>query len=628
MKRLTWIGLFVLSIMTVAVGAALAADGAVPERKDIEAKYKWALEDIYPTDQAWEADFQKFQAAIPEIAQYKGKLGESGETLLAALETRDRLGELHGKLFVYASMRYDQDTRVDLYAGMRDRISSLGVQYAQAAAYMEPEILAVPRDALWAMVEKTPGLELYRHYLDDLIRGQAHTLSAEEEELLALSSDVSGTFGKTFGAFHNADLTVYGRMPDEDGNVVDLTKARYSAFQESPDRRVREQSWKLFYAPYEEFGHMMANNMAGNVKSHTFYAKARKYDSALQAALDRNAIPTEVYTNLVKTVRENIEPLHRYVALRKRMLGVDTLQVWDMSAPLVTGTVKDIPFETAEKMVVDGLKPLGPEYLTPFRNAFNAGWIDVYETAGKRSGAYSWGDYDTKPYLLLNYNGTLEDVFTLAHEMGHSMHSYLTRHNQPYVYGDYATFVAEVASTTNEALLIHKMLGETTDHQKRLVLLNHYLEQIRGTFFTQVMFADFELQMHEMVESGKPLTKESLDQLYIDTYKTYFGPSVNVVDLNGATWSRIPHFYYNFYVYQYATSYAAATALSGKILKEGEPAVDRYLAYLKSGSSDYPINVLKKAGVDMTTPQPIVDTINTFSDVLDQMEAELDKSGE
>ncbi len=627
MKKTIWTLLLTAFVLTgAAATAALAAPAAVPQRSGIEAKYKWRLEDIYATNDAWEVDFKLLESRVPELDQYKGKLGESGETLLAALTLRGDLANIYENLFVYAAMRHDEDTRVDLYTSMRDRISSLGTKFSQASAYFEPEILAIPKAELDRMVTGTDGLGVYRHYLDSVSRMAEHTLNTSEEELLASAGNVTGTFGNVFGAFNNADVS-YGTMKDEDGNEVQLTKGRYSLFQESKDRRVREESWKLFYKPYNEFGHTLAANIGGNVKSHEFYAKAHKYDSALQAALYPNAIPTEVYRNLIGTVTANIEPLHRYVALRKRMLGVDTLQVWDMSAPLVEGSMKDIPFEQAKKMVIDGLQDLGPEYLTPFKKAFDEGWVDVYETEGKRSGAYSWGGYSTKPYLLLNYNGTLDNVFTLAHEMGHSMHSYFTRHNQPFIYGDYSTFVAEVASTTNEALMIDKMLAETKDHEKRLVLLNHYLEQIRGTFFTQVMFADVELQMHEMEENGQPLTKEALDQMYRETYQKYFGPSVNVVELNGTTWSRIPHFYYNFYVYQYATSYAAATALAGKIEKEKKPAVKAYLDFLKSGSSDYPIEVLKKAGVDMTTPQPIVDTINTFARVLDQMEKELDQGG-
>jgi oligoendopeptidase F len=608
----------------VVAGSAFGQTGDVPERKDIDPKYKWRLEDIYATDQAWESDFAKLEKMLPDVGAYKGRLGESGAVLLDALRKRDEIGLIQDRLVVFAGMRYDEDTRIDKYAGMRDRINTLGSRLSEAGSYFVPEVLQIPREQLWKMVDTTKGLELYRHHLDDIVRGAAHTLSANEEALLAAAGPATGAYASIFGAFQNSDIK-FGTMKDESGNEVELSQGRYYRFQESSDRRVREESWKLFYKAYREYGRTLAANMSGNIKSDVFYARARKYDSALEASLDANAIPVSVYKNIIKATRDNIQPLHRYVAMRKQALGVDTLRTWDMAAPLAPRLEKQIAFDDALTMVTAGLQPLGPEYLTPFKEAFNQGWVDVYETQGKRGGAYSWGSYSTKPYLLLNYNGTLNDAFTLGHEMGHSMHSYFARKNQPYIYGGYSLFVAEVASTTNEALIIEKMLKETTDHAERIALLNHYLEQIRGTFFTQIMFADFELQMHEMVERGEPLTKEALDKAYQDTYAIYFGPSVVSPELNGATWSRIPHFYRNFYVFQYATAYAAATALSQKILDEGKPAVDGYLAFLKAGSSEYPIDVLKKAGVDLTTPAPFVATIQTFDRLVTEMETELAK---
>jgi len=608
-----------LSVVSVFGGDALAVP-TFQDRSEIDARYKWTLEDIYVDDAAWEADLVRLREMLPEVEAYRGRLGESGAVLLGALETADAVRSLFEQLQVYASMRYDQDTRSDTYAGMRDRIESVGTQVSERLSFIPPEIMAVPEADLWAMVDATPGLPIYRHFLEAMLRDRDHVLDAEGETIMALAGDVTGSFLNVFGSFHNADVT-YGTLLDEDGKEVKLTKGLYRVFQESPDRRVRRESWHLFYRAYDAFGRTLASNMSGNVKSHVFNARARHYDSALEAATEPNAIPPEVYRNLIRTVRENLGPLHRYVALRKELLGVDTLQVWDMAAPLVEPTRTDIPWDEAVQLVEDGLSVLGPEYMEPFKKGLASGWVDVYETPGKRSGAYSWGSYTTKPYLLLNYRGTLDNAFTLAHEMGHSMHSYFTRANQPHVYGDYSTFVAEVASTTNEALLIEKMLERSTDPKERLFLLNHYLEQIRGTFFTQVLFADIELQMHEAVERGEPLTKESLDAIYNDTYAVYFGPALHIDPLNGAAWSRIPHFYYNFYMYQYATSYAAATALAHSILEEGDPAVGRLLTFLKSGSSDYPIEVLKRAGVDMTTPQPILDTIAVFDRLLDRTEA-------
>jgi oligoendopeptidase F len=608
-------------LLLVGVHPAASAAPSYDDRSQIDEAYRWNLDAIYPEDALWEADFEKLEALIPSMGAYRGRLAD-GKVLLEALEQRDRIGELYERLLVYASMRHDQDTRVEKYGAIRDRIESVGPRIGELTAYFEPEILALERDALWAMVESTQGLDLYRHHLDEMVRGAEHTLDEEGERLLALASDVTGSFENVFASFHNADIG-YGTIKNEKGETVELTKALYSLFQESPDRRVREESWRRFYAAYDEFGRTLASNMSGNVKSHVFGARARGYDSALEASVDPNGIPVDVYRNLIKTVRENIEPLHRYVALRKRILGVDELQVWDMSAPLVEPTATDIPWEAAVTMVTEGLSILGDEYMTPFEKGLASRWADVYETPGKRSGAYSWGGYSTMPYLLLNYNGTLESVFTLAHEMGHSMHSYFSWANQPFVYGDYSIFVAEVASTANEAILIEKMLAETREKAERAFLINHYLEQIRGTFFTQVMFADVELQMHEMVERGEPLTKDALDRVYNDTYAFYFGPALTVEPINGAAWSRIPHFYYNFYMYQYATSYAAATALAKSIMAEGAPAVTRLLDFLKAGSSDYPIEVLRRAGVDMTRPEPVLDTIAVFEGLLDRMESEL-----
>ncbi len=418
----------------------------------------------------------------------------------------------------------------------------------------------------------------------------------------------------------------FGEMTDEEGNTVELTKARYGSFIYSTNRQVREDAWKGLHSEYEKVGNTLAANYEGHVKARAFLAKTRGYDSRLHAATYGSAIPEEVYINLIRVSHEGAKPLQRYLELRKKALGVETLEVWDLYAPLVEPTMKDIAWEDAKKIVGDALQPLGEEYVSLYWKGFDEGWVDVYETVGKRGGAYSWGTYSSKPYLSLNYDGTLSDVSTLAHEYGHSIHSYLTRHTQPYVYGNYRTFIAEVASMTNEAILFQKMLKETTSKQEKIYLLQTYLDQFRGSFFRQASFADFEMQAHAMVESGNGLTKESLNKLYADVYKTYYGDAVNVDPLNASEWSRIPHFLRNdnFYVYQYATSFAAATALAKMILEEGEPARQRFLTMLKSGSNDYPIELLKKAGVDMTTPQPVYDTLAVFEGLVSELEQNLE----
>jgi oligoendopeptidase F len=475
------------------------------------------------------------------------------------------------------------------------------------------------------MIDSTSGLDMHRHSIDETLRLRKYTLSEPEEKILAAASDPLGKYGSTFTALNNADMK-FGEMTDEEGNTVELTKARYGSFVYSTNRQVREDAWKGLHKEYEKVGNTLAANYEGHVKARAFLAKTRGYDSRLHAATYGSAIPEEVYTNLIRVSQEGAKHLQRYLELRRKALGVETLEVWDLYAPLVEPTMKDISWDEAKKIVADALQPLGEEYVSLYWQGFDEGWVDVYETVGKRGGAYSWGTYSSKPYLSLNYDGTLSDVSTLAHEYGHSVHSYLTRHTQPYVYGNYRTFIAEVASMTNEAILYQKMLKETKSKQEKIFLLQTYLDQFRGSFFRQASFADFEMQAHALVESGTGLTKDSLNKLYADVFETYYGDAVNVGPLNASEWSRIPHFLRNdnFYVYQYATSFAAATALAKMILEEGEPARQRFLTMLKSGSNDYPIELLKKAGVDMTTPQPIYDTLTVFEELVSELEQNLE----
>jgi oligoendopeptidase F len=619
-RALATVLLTLAACSSIALLAARPARAAkIPQRSDIEAKYKWKLEDIYATDDAWDADYKRAEGMIPKLGSFKGKLGTSGATLLAALKAQDDIGTVAENLLVYAGMRRDEDNRVSIHQGQVDRVTSLNSKIGEATAYFTPELLAIPPAKLAGFYKSAPGLGMYKHFLDDLQRRHAHTLSEKEEKLLAAAGDFSGSAGLIFTAFNNADLR-YGTIKDETGKEIELTKGSYQRSLESPDRRVRRDAFTGMHGAYGKFNNTLGAIMNANVKSDWFYARSRKYDSAVSASLDPNNIPVSVYQNLVSTVDAHLESLHRYAALRKKWMKLDTLRVWDLYVPLVPEARIDVPFEKAKENVVAGLKPMGDEYLNIFKGGLEGGWIDVYETEGKTSGAYNWGSYTSHPYVLLNWSNTLEDEFTLAHEMGHAMHSYFTHKNQPFIYGNYATFVAEVASTTNEATLVNYLLKQDMTKAQRLFLLNYLCEQIRTTFFRQTLFAEFELKTHDLVEKGEPLTAEAMNQIYHDLEQKFYGPDLYVDKVLDYEWSRIPHFYNSFYVYQYATSYAAATALSKKILAEGQPEVDRYLSFLKSGSSAYPIDVLKKAGVDMNTPQPIEAAIQRFDEVLDEME--------
>ena len=604
--------------------AVPAVAGEVKERADIAAQYKWDLSAMYASNEAWEADVKKLQDKTPELVAFKGRLAESGETLLAAIKKQEELNKILGNIYVYAGLKSFEDLRISENGAMFSRAQSLNSELSEAAAFFSPELLAIPEDNLKAMVDKTEGLHIYRHYLDEESRLRAYTLSEPEEKLLAMASDPMGGFAEVFSKLNNADIS-FGEIEDEEGNMVELTKARYGIFLESRDRRVRKDAWTGIFQKYEELGNTLAANYDGNVKTRVFFARARGYDSALHMATYNSAIPMEVYTNLVAVVRENVQPLQRYMGILQKQLGVEKLESWDLYAPMVEPTFEDLEWEQAKKLVAEGLAPLGEDYIKLYWQGFDKGWVDAFESRGKRGGAFSWGTYNSKPYLSLNYQGSLTDVSTLAHEYGHSLHSYMTRHTQPYVYGSYRTFIAEIASMTNEALLYQKLLADAKAPAERAFVLQSYLDEFRGGFFVQTAFADYEMQAHAAVEAGGALTKDSLNKIYGDVFAAYYGDTVNVDPLSASGWSRIPHFVAtnNFYVYQYATSFVAATALAKMILEEGEPARDRFLEMLHSGSNDYPIELLKKAGIDMTSPQPIYDTIAVFDKLIDELEATL-----
>ncbi|KMK74803.1 oligoendopeptidase F [Alkalihalobacillus pseudalcaliphilus] len=597
---------------------------ALAKRSEIPAEKTWDLEAIFSTDEQWEKEYKSVLEAIPSLQKYQGKLADSEETLYNAIKEQHELSERLGKIYTYSHMRYDQDTTNSFYQGLNDRAKSLASQFGQAASYFVPEILSVDQEIIETYISNHEGLQQFRQMFNELNEEREHVLSEAEEAILAKASEALGTASNTFGMLNNADLK-FPSVKDENGEEVEITHGRYIRFLESSDRRVREEAFKAVYQTYGSYKNTFASTLSGQVKKNQFYAKVRKYESARQAALSNNHIPEVVYDQLIDTVNKHLHLLHRYIKLRKKVLGVDELHMYDLYTPLVADVKMEIPYEEAKELVLKGVAPLGEEYVATLRDGFDKRWVDVEENVGKRSGAYSSGAYGTMPYILMNWQDNVSNLFTLAHEFGHSLHSYYTRKHQPYVYGNYTIFVAEVASTLNEALLNDYLVKNTEDAKKKLYLLNHFLEGFRGTVFRQTMFAEFEYAIHEKAAAGEALTPDLLTQTYYDLNKKYFGEDLVIDEEIGLEWSRIPHFYYNFYVYQYATGYSAAAALSKQILEEGEPAVERYLSFLKAGSSDYPIEVLKQAGVDMTSSEPIEQALAVFEETLTEMEKLIDE---
>jgi oligoendopeptidase F len=608
-------------------GSVMAEQTAVkklPTRSEIKTEDTWRLEDIFESDKAWEKEYEQVKAALPKLADFKGKLGESANTLYEALTYQDKVMERLGKLYTYAHMKYDQDTTNSSYQALNDRARNLYTQASSLSSYIVPELLTIDEAKIKQFLEEKEELKLYEHSLDEINRQRPHVLSAEQEELLAQASEVLGSSSNTFGMLNNADLT-FPSIKDENGEEVEITHGRYIRFLESEDRRVREEAFKAVYKTYGGFKNTFASTLSGTVKKDNFSAKVRNYESARQAALSSDNIPESVYENLISTVHKHLDLLQRYVKLRKEVLKLDEVHMYDLYTPLIKDVKMEVSYDEAQDYILKGLEPLGKEYTSILKEGFENRWVDIHENKGKRSGAYSSGAYGTNPYILMNWQDNVNNLFTLAHEFGHSVHSYYTRKTQPYPYGNYSIFVAEVASTCNEALLNHYLLNTIEDEKERLYLLNHFLEGFRGTVFRQTMFAEFEHIIHQKAQDGEPLTPELLTQTYYELNKQYFGDDIVVDEEIGLEWSRIPHFYYNYYVYQYATGYSAATALSNQILEEGQPAVDRYLEFLKAGSSDYPIEVLKKAGVDMTSSAPIEEACKVFEEKLNEMEELLAK---
>lgn len=592
---------------------------SLPKRSEIPEELKWRLEDIYASDEEWERDFLWVKDQIPRLSGHQGHMGDSADALYAALHDYTQTMQKAEKVFVYAHMRKDEDNGNPKYQALLDRAQSLLVDIESTVSFMVPEILTIPEPKLHEFVSEKGELRDYRFYLEEITRQKEHILSSSEEQILAMSGEIASAPQQIFNMINNADIK-FPVIKDENGNDVELTKGNYVEFMENRDRRVRQDAFTSLYSTYNKLRNTLASTLNYSIKKDVFYARVRKYSSALEASLDDDNIPISVYDNLIKAVEDNLDAMHRYVSLRKRALGLEELHMYDLYVPIVKDVDMKIPYEEAKEIVAEGVKPLGKEYEAVLREGYEGGWIDVLENQGKTSGAYAWGCYDTHPFVLLNYHESIDNVFTLAHEMGHAIHSYYSNKNQPYITAGYKIFVAEVASTLNELLLTEHLLNTLQDKQQRAYVLNHYLEQFRGTVYRQTMFAEFEKITHAMIERGEALTAENLCSIYHDLNVKYYGPDMVVDQEIDIEWARIPHFYTPFYVYKYATGFSAAAAIAQLILSEGQPAVNGYMEFLKSGGSDYPINLLKKAGVDMTTPDPISEGLKAFGRLVDEME--------
>jgi oligoendopeptidase F len=593
----------------------------IPKRDDIDEKYKWNLKDIYQSDNDWETDFKWVDNNVKNFSKFEGKLGNSAEDLLACFKFDDEIGTKLERLYLYSMLSKDSDMSVPKYQGMDDRIKSLYTKVTTASSFIRPELLQIEESKLLGMINSLPELNIYKHFIDDLLRFKNHTLDKEKEELLAMAGEITQVPYNTYSIFTNAELK-FEKVKDEKGNDVEISHARFYSALYSKDRSYRERAFKSYLSSYKNNVNSFSTLFNGNLKSNIFYAKARRYNSARDAALHKNNIPVSVYDNLINALNKNFEPMYRWASLKKKLLKIDELHPYDVYVTLFDQKLeKKYSFDEAKEIVINSLKVMGDDYLQSIQKAFNNRWIDVYETKAKRSGAYSSGTtFGVHPYVLLNWTDMLNDVFTLAHEMGHNMHSYYTGLNQPYIYASYSIFLAEVASTFNENLLLDYLIENADSKDEKLFLIEKYINNITTTVYRQVMFAEFESLTHNKLENGEALTSETLCKFYKETYQKYWGPEMIVDEEETYTWARVPHFYYNFYVYQYATGFAASEALAAKVKSEKKPAIEKYLNFLKAGSSDYPINVLKNAGVDMNSLDPILAVTNKMSKLVDELE--------
>ena len=597
----------------------MAENERVLERCEIPQKDRWALEDLYATDEAWQEDLERLKALTQELAGFEGRLCESAGSLLAYMQLTEKASKQLERVYNYAARRQDEDTRVPKYQKMNGMAVSVYVALGSATAFETPELLALPEERLEAFYRERPELKLYRRYFYQIRRKKAHTLSPAEEKLLALAAELAQTPEDIFSKFTDADL-VFPDAVDGNGAAHPLNQGTYNLYMMGKDRALRRSAFENLSGTFAANKNAIAAMLNGQIKALQFRATARSYESPLAAALDRNEVPVPVYHNLIEAVHRNLDKLHRYVGLRKKLLGVSELHFYDLYAPLVPDALVKIPYEQAKQTVYDALAPLGEEYRAALKLGLDGRWIDVYQNVGKRSGAYSAGAV-VHPFVMMNYNGTLKSQFTLAHEMGHALHSWFSAKNQPAIYSDYVIFVAEVASTCNEALLMQHLLGKTDDKTQRAYLINHFLEQFRGTLYRQTMFAEYELILGELNRSGEALTAERMIEEYKKLNALYYGDGIVLDEGITYEWERIPHFYLNYYVFQYATGFSAAMALSRKILHDGEDAVKNYLRFLSAGCSKDPISLLKDAGVDMSTPEPVEQALTLFGELLDEMEA-------
>lgn len=591
----------------------------LPKRSEVKEEYTWDLRDIYTSKDAWEKDLAEISALTDELEKMEGSVTASAGGLLRTLELSANIEQKMDKAFSYSARLFDQDQKNTAHQAMHQKMYALYADYSSRTAFIVPEILEADEKVIDDFLTQEAGLELYRLQLKEIWRTKAHRLSAEMEKLVAMTGEMSQTPSNVFSSISNADF-VYPEITDEKGERVRLSHGNFVPLEESSDRRVRKDAFEAFYSVYKQFANTLSGLYDGQVKQQIFYAKARKYDSTLEAAVDANNVPSKVYYNLIDTVNKNMDKMHRYVKIRKKCLGVDELHMYDIYTPMIADAAKKIPFDEAKETVLKALAPLGEEYVAKVKEGFENRWIDVYENEGKRSGAYSAGVYGVHPYVLLNQNDTLDNMFTLAHEMGHAMHSYYSNETQPYIYSGYKIFVAEVASTCNEVLLMEYLLANTTDKKERAYLLNHYLDSFKGTVYRQTMFAEYEMRTNKMVEDGESLNAENLCALYKELNEKYYGPDMVTDEEITYEWARIPHFYYDFYVYQYATGFSAAVAIAHAILKEGAPAVERYKKFLSGGCSQSPVELLKIAGVNMEEPTPVQEALNVFGEVLDEIE--------